>query len=335
MNILIAGVELVKKDERYMDDKGWSFKKAFEKIGAKVEIFYYKKKGKLSFVEKNKKIKEIWHQYMNKALVTHIKNKKPDIFIILKGETISPETLWLIRKNTDTIIINIYPDNPLYMSKFEAILPCHYFFVKDSYILETLHKAGLKNLYYLPQCTDPDVHKPTEIIKEEKEEYESELSLIGSMYPYREKFIEEIIEFKPAIWGRGWNKSKNKEIIKLYKGKDIRGIAKAKAISASKISLNIHHPLNDIHGVNRRTYDIAGCMGFQLVDYKVDMERVFEINKEIICYRSLDELKKLIEYYLKHPEERKEIAKSAYSRVLKSHTYDIRAKQIMEIIRKT
>jgi hypothetical protein len=35
---------------------------------------------------------------------------------------------------------------------------------------------------------------------------------------------------------------------------------------------------------------------------------------------------------LKHGEERKAIAQAAYKKVIENHTYDIRAKQILEII---
>ncbi len=332
MEILIVGVEQVIKDDRYMDDKGWSFRKAFEKLGLNVKTFFYKKKGHLSFLEKNKVIKDIWRTYMNKRLIEYTREIKPDILLILKGETITSDTLREIRKNSDTLIVNVFPDNPLFMGKFEAIDPCHYFFVKDSYILSTLHKTGLKNVFYLPQCTDPDAHKPMELTEQDMAVYSTDISLLGSMYPYRMKLIEQLIEFKPSIWGRGWSKSSNREIIKLYRGKDIRGPQKAKAISASKISLNPHHPLNDINGVNRRTFDIAACNGFQLTDRKNDMHKVFRAKEEIICFETIDELKKLIDYYLRHPDERTEIAEAAYQRVIKEHTYDNRARQILEII---
>jgi spore maturation protein CgeB len=333
MKILIVGVEQVRKDDRYMDDKGWSFQKAFERLGMKTETFFYKKKGRLAFIEKNKRVKDLWRSYMNKNLFKSVMDGKPDILFISKGETITVDTLWKIREKTSTRIVNVFPDNPFYTGKFEAIEPCHYFFVKDSYVLDVLQKAGLKNVYYLPQCTDPDVHKPMQLNDQENELYCSDLSLIGSMYPYRLKFIEQIVDFNPSLWGRGWSKVSNLEILKLYRGKDIRGTRKAKAISGSAISLNPHHPLNDINGVNRRTFDIAACRGFQLVDCKVDMERVFTINKEIICFRTIDELRRLIEYYLRHPNERVQVAEAAYQRVLKEHTYDHRAKEILEIIK--
>lgn len=332
MNILIATVEQVMENERYKDDKGWSFKKAFERLGIQAEIFEYKKKGRFSFLEKNKYIKDLWHSHMNRHLFKHVMDNKPDVLLVLKGETVMPETLWQIRKKTDTLIVNVFPDNPLYMGKFDAIEPCNWFFVKDSYILDALRKSGLKNVFYLPQCTDPDVHKPIELCGDDKNIYCSDISLIGSMYPYRLKLIEGLLEFKPVIWGRGWAKSSNKAFLKLYRGKDVRGDQKAKAICGSQISLNPHHPLNDINGVNRRTYDIAACRGFQLVDYKTDMEKVFKPNEEIICFKTMDELKKLIEYYLKRPDERFQIAEAAYRRVIKEHTYDARARQILDVI---
>lgn len=335
MKILIVGVEQIKKDERYMDDKGWSFQKAFEKLGLKTESFFYKKKGNLVFLEKNKRIKDLWRFYMNKRLIDQVKKSKPDILLILKGETIQPETLWKIRKKTHALIVNVFPDNPLYMGKFEAIEPCHYFFVKDSYILSVLRGAGLKNIHYLPQCSDPDVHRPLILGEEDKKLYNTDLSLIGSMYPYRVKLIEQIVSFKPSIWGRGWSKISNKEILKLYRGKDIRGTQKVKAINGSAISLNPHHPLNDIHGVNRRTFDIAACKGFQIADFKKDVEKVFKPNEEIICYKTIDELKKLIEYYLLHVDERIQIAEAAYKKFLMKHTYYHRAKEILEIIQNT
>lgn len=332
MKFLVVGAEEVKKDEQYMDDKGWAFRNSFEKLGIQTECYFYKLRGKLSFIEKNKYIKDVWHVYMNQEVIRYVKRMKPDVLFIIKGGSITADTLWKIRKTTNTLIINIFTDNPLYMGKFSSIEPCHYFFVKDMYIVDTLRKAGLKNIYYLPQCTNPDVYKPTEMSEEERKVLSSNLSLIGTMYPYRLKFMEQLVEFKPAIWGKGWDRKNTRGIAALSRGKDIRGTKKAKAICASGISLNFHHPLNDIHGTNSRTFDISACKGFQLADYKSDIEDLMEIGKEIVCFRTIDELKELIKYYLQNPAKRIEIAEAAYRRVLKDHTYDVRAKQIMEII---
>ncbi|GAB4490876.1 MAG: hypothetical protein OHK006_24200 [Thermodesulfovibrionales bacterium] len=332
MKILIIGNEHIRQGDRYMDDKGWSFRKSFDRLGVSTEAFFYKKKGGLAFLEKNRTVRGLWRKHMNRSLVDLVKKSKPDILMINKGETITAETLREIRRKTATVILNVFPDNPLYMGRFEAIEPCHVFFVKDTYVRDALWRVGLKNVQYLPQCTDPDVHRPVELSDEQERAYRTDLSLIGSMYPYRLKFVEELIGFRPAIWGRGWSRAQNPEVAGCYRGTDIRGNRKAAAICGSAISLNPHHPINDINGVNRRTYDIAACGGFQLSDHKPDLEAIFRVGSEIVCYRSMDELKEQIPYYLSHPDERRAIADAGLKRVLRDHTYDARAREILSIV---
>ena len=82
--------------------------------------------------------------------------------------------------------------------------------------------------------------------------------------------------------------------------------------------------------MNRRTYDIAACGGFQLADHKQDIDTVFSQGSEMICYRTIEELKELIVYYLAHPRERAAVAEAARKRVLMDHTYDVRAREILE-----
>jgi hypothetical protein len=48
-----------------MDGKGWSFNKAFEKLGVKTESFFYKK-GNFAFLEKNKHVKDLCRSYIKK-----------------------------------------------------------------------------------------------------------------------------------------------------------------------------------------------------------------------------------------------------------------------------
>jgi len=153
------------------------------------------------------------------------------------------------------------------------------------------------------------------------------------MYPYRLKFVEELMDFRPAIWGPGWKKTGNADIRALSRGRGVWGIDKTKVICASDISLNPHHPLNDIKGTPSRTFDIAACGGFQLAEHKEDIESLFKTGEEIICYKTMDELRKLIKYYLLHPDERKEIGLAGQKRVLKEHSYEHRARQILNTIK--
>ena len=333
MNILIVSPEQVKQDERYMDDKGWAFDSAFQRLGLRTRTFFYRKMGRLVLLERNRYLRYLWLSYMNNSLLDEVRRSKPDVLFLSRAETIHPETLWKIRKNTQALIVNVFTDNPLSIGKFEAIEPCHYFFVKDTYVRDTLRKAGLKNVLYLPQCTNEEVYRPYELDETERGLFCSDLSLVGSRYAYRVKLLRELEEFNIALWGRGWSKVSDKRILQSVRGSDIRGPKKAKVFSGSAISLNPHHPLNDIRGTNSRTFDIAACKGFQLSDDKEDLRDLLKAGEEVICFRTAEELRKLIRYYLAHPDERKQVAEAAHQRVLKDHTYFNRASEILGIVK--
>ena len=335
MNILIVSPEQVKQDERYMDDKGWAFGSAFQRLGFCVQTFCYRKMGKFAFIERKKYFKYPWLSYMNNRLLDLVQRTKPDILFLSRGETIRPETLWKIRQKTQTLIVNVFTDNPLTIGKFEAIEPCHHFFVKDTYVRDTLRKAGLNNVRYLPQCTNADVSRPYMLDEKEKELFGAEVSLVGSQYAYRLKMVNELEGYNLSLWGKGWSKVSDKRILQSVRGGDIRGSKKARVFSGSAISLNPHHPLNDIRGTNSRTFDIAACRGFQLSDDKEDLRDLLKVNEEIVCFKTVDELKKLIGYYLSHPDERLQLAEAGHRRVLKDHTYDNRVREILDIIGNT
>lgn len=333
MKVLIAGPELVRKNERYMDEKSWSFMQAFGRIGASTEYFSYKPEGLFRFFETDKHLKKLWHVVMNRRLISQVRRFRPDILLISKGGTIEAETLWEIRKDNGTQIINVMNDNPLLMGNVNAIPPCHYYFVKDTYVLQSLRRSGFSNVHYLPQCVDPAVRRPLELGPEDMRTFSSDIMIIGSLYPYRLKLVKELKDLKPAIWGTGWNKADDADILKLYRGRGVWGTEKTKAICGAAITLNPHHPLNDIRGTQSRTFDIAACAGFQLSEYKEDIEDLFEIGREMVCYRTLDELKEQIHYYLLHPDERRKIGTAGRERVLKDHTYDNRLRQILDIMK--
>ena len=64
------------------------------------------------------------------------------------------------------------------------------------------------------------------------------------------------------------------------------------------------------------------------------MKNSFKLNEEVVCYKNVKDLRNLIKYYLKHPDERKEIAEKSRKRVHKDHTYINRMKELLNEIQK-
>jgi len=101
------------------------------------------------------------------------------------------------------------------------------------------------------------------------------------------------------------------------------------AINSYKIHLNC----NIADDINYRTFETCGCKTMLLTNYTPGLEKLFEIDKEIVVYRNLTELEEKVVYYLNNESERDSIAKAGYERVKKEHTYFQRALRLVEIIK--
>ncbi len=99
----------------------------------------------------------------------------------------------------------------------------------------------------------------------------------------------------------------------------------------SRINLNI--TLRSIKsGIPLRCMDICAAGGFLLSNYQEDMYDVFVPGEDMVMYESVDDLVKKCRYYLEHESERKQIASNGTGKVSEKHTYDIRFKEIFDIV---
>jgi len=112
------------------------------------------------------------------------------------------------------------------------------------------------------------------------------------------------------------------------------GIDMFKLLSHSKICLNIHGELSKDCAGNIRLFEATGVGCCLVTDWKKNLSDLFEIDKEIVAYKSLDECIEKIKWLNEHPEEREKIAKAGQLRTLKDHKFSDRIIKIDEIIRK-
>lgn len=96
----------------------------------------------------------------------------------------------------------------------------------------------------------------------------------------------------------------------------------------SKINLNLTAK-SIRNGLSQRVFDVLGCGGFLITNYQNDLEGVFEPGVDLEVYSSYEELEEKIAYYLKHDEERQQIAKNGYEKVKQLHSYDTRIVEML------
>lgn len=112
------------------------------------------------------------------------------------------------------------------------------------------------------------------------------------------------------------------------------GLKMLQTLSRSKVGLNIHGEIADQYAGNVRLYEVTGVGSCLVTDWKKNLGDLFEIDREVVAYKSPEECVEKIKWLLEHPKEREEIAKAGQARTLKDHTFAQRAVQLDEIIRK-
>lgn len=135
------------------------------------------------------------------------------------------------------------------------------------------------------------------------------------------------VGFCGNIQNRGdWIESLNEFNIK----KDIFVIGNdmVAAINSYKINFN----KNIANDINYRTFETLGCKTFLITNYTEGLEKLFALDKDLVSYTTVDDLKYKIRYYLNNPSKREEIETHGHETALKKHTYDSRCRYLMRII---
>src|SRR2546430_1776458 len=247
---------------------------------------------------------------------------------IRSGAPITPGLIRRVRGRLDTVCVNFCPDSRLWMRPVEAIEAYDLFFTKERYAMQSLRQVGLRNLAYLPMYCVPAAHHPVTPTEEELQRWGAPVSFVGNCYPYRERFVRELREYPLRVWGGGWARVQD-HAVRAIAGPPVFGREKLLVYSASTVSLNHHHPMNDVVGVNTRTFELAAAGACQLVDFKDDLRDLFKPGEEVVAYRDLRELRKQLDFYLARPDEARAIGENARRRALAEHTLRHRVEEMV------
>ena len=284
--------------------------------GHTVERFAYRRDNVLY---KNKPVKALYQRALSRRLEQHAAAFQPDVMLVIKGGALGAGVIRRIRTATGALMLNFFPDNPLWMIPFDHIEAYDVFFTKERYALRQLEMVGARNMAYLPMYCVPAQHHP--IVPEDAEAaaLRGVVALVGARYPYRERLVRELLEFPLRVWGPGWHRA-DRAVAPHVGGEFLTGRAKLVVYCGAALSLNPHHPMNDIVGVNTRTFELAAAGACQVVDLKDDLPPLFKPGEEVVAYRDLADLKRQLAYYLAHPEEARAIGENARRRALAEHT---------------
>lgn len=150
---------------------------------------------------------------------------------------------------------------------------------------------------------------------------------------YRLARVQRLLPFTPLVVGdSGWKKllppSRWKSLKALDYYADLPRFYPASQVNFNATSLQMKG------AVNQRVFDVPACGGFVLTDYREQLEDIFDIGTEAVCYREPEEIPELVRHYAGSPHEREAIIKAARQRILARHDYTHRLKAMVQALRR-
>ena len=112
------------------------------------------------------------------------------------------------------------------------------------------------------------------------------------------------------------------------------GLDMFRVLRDSKVTFNSHLNISVHSSSNMRMFEATGAGACLLTDHLERTSRLFEPDFEVVTYRSAAECAEKALYLLDHPARREEIALAAQRRTLRDHSYQVRAGDLDNIIRK-
>ena len=130
--------------------------------------------------------------------------------------------------------------------------------------------------------------------------------IIDRLSPYRRDRCNSIAQAFPDghFYGRGWERG--------YLPQD----KEVEMLQRSKIGINIH---NSTGPINIRLFYLPANGVLQICDNKSNLGKIFDLDKEVIGFDTIDECIEKCHYYLNHIDEARWIAANGWLRVHKDY----------------
>ncbi len=279
---------------------------------------------------------------LNRALLAEASVVKPHLFVAVKGTFVTRETIQQLRQS-GVVCYCFYPDVSFfaYGGNLPRALPEYdWIFTTKSFGPRDLRDAlGMHNSSFLPHAYDPEVHIPRRVTPELLKFLGADVCFVGSWSLKKQSLLEGLVQRRPKlkirIWGNSWDRLPRKSVLRQVAAfKPINGIGYASAISCSKINLGLL--IEQMRGassgdlITSRTFHIPACGGLMLHERTSDLLKIFKEGESCVCFEGLDELVAKVDELLANDSRRKAIAECGRRVVVSAHSWDHRARSILD-----
>jgi len=149
--------------------------------------------------------------------------------------------------------------------------------------------------------------------------FEHRISFVGSRKRERSELIEKLTGagVPVSLFGSGWPGTRWAE--------NINSIYRRSQIN---LGIGFATSTGGIVNLKARDFECPGAGACYLTSYNWELALHYEIGKEVLCYRSPEELLEMYYHYSQHPEQCLKIAQAAHRRCRAEHSWEQRFRRV-------
>ncbi|MEE3000828.1 MAG: glycosyltransferase [Pseudomonadota bacterium] len=260
----------------------------------------------------------------NKGILRKISNGA-DILWLDAADMIKPSILCRARQLNRNLAVVWYSEddmmNPVLRTRqIEGILPlCDLWVTTKSFNahLEELPSLGVRNVFFVNNSCEPTLHRPVKITEQERLQFGSPISFIGSFEEPRAISILHLAKsgFNVRVWGNGWSDWVGRHPNLRIENRPAYNDEFAKVISASSINLCFLREANrDLQTC--RSVEIPACSGFMVHQRNSEIVEIYREEKEAIYFSSNDELVHVCSLWIDQDQQRTSIGEASRRRTM-------------------
>jgi spore maturation protein CgeB len=120
-----------------------------------------------------------------------------------------------------------------------------------------------------------------------------------------------------------------------YAKPGVFGLEMYRTLRRSRLSFNSHTDIAVNSASNMRLFEATGVGSCLVTDWKANLSRLLEPDKEVVAYKSAGECVEKVKWLLAHPEASAAIAQAGQQRTLRDHTFAQRRVELDGIIKRS
>lgn len=266
---------------------------------------------------------------------------KPDVIYCQDMHFLSEPLLRELKKHCKLLVGQIAS------SSLNIPLDCYDVIVSSILpLVEHCRSKGITSLY-LPLAFEPRVRKGL-TLPNSFAERPIGCSFVGSIssdvHKGRVELLTHLAGRVPLdVWGAGVERlAADSPLRSCYRG-PAWGPDLFTVLGHSRITINCHaevlfnknNPTNSTQDFanNMRLFEATGMGALLITEYRHNLADLFDLGREIVVYRGADECEALVKYYLRRPDEAREIARAGQARTLRDHSYQQRMESLSNQLR--